>query len=335
MLVSGQNGVPESLEHEYKEFRIPLIFDNCVDYKSIYCNDQNLRFRIEETLVEYINKYTAKYTCSFHNTRLNGTLSIGITDQGEIIGVPLLESEVPTIRQQIWSKIVSEIHENIIGGKESLTTLVDLQFIPVEPKDFIFFCYPNVKEFIQDQQNQMDTYIQKEQLFQIRKRSYITVLERYRISLNDILNTPELLHDLRYFTKKLGIYDLIKSEFGKGFYSYANHDIKHLKYDPYSIICWCAIFRDFMTDIALKILRPEWDYSIRPVHPYFQLLREFRPMIPDLVDRGFKIYVIRIKFNFEKIHKLNPDLSYKKNGEIRSPYRTYSDKKEPCCYFNF
>lgn len=336
-MILGDSLSSESLDREYKEFRLGLVYENGKDYREFYENKQYLNLLFQDILFESLNKYISKYTCSFHNSRIDGKLYFGVSDEGEIIGVPLINSEISDIRQRIWIRIVTLIRDTIICNSfEKIVEKIEVVFNKIDPKGYIMYCYPSTKAFIESRQVESDNYIQIKSEYSRRKKIFIDFLEKNRRSLNIILSETSTRISFIEFLRCIGVYRIFQEELvTKSNYNFSSPEIKILKKNPNSIIFWCALYRDFVTDIAIKYLRPIWDYSVRPVDPYFQLLQEFKPCVQGLMENGFGLYVIEIQFNFKGVKMMDPDLSYQNDGEIRSPFRTTSEQGEPCCMFRF
>lgn len=381
-MILGCSFPPESLDFEYKEFRLGLTYDSTKDYKEIYDDSKELNIYFKDLLISFVEKYICKYTCSFYNSRRNGKLFIGVSDLGEILGVPILDKDISGIsgiRDRFWSNIISELGDKIIGGTggktgsgsgtggktgggtggktggktgggteggtegglpKKLLDNINVEFKKIDTNDFITHCYPKSEDFIETQIKLSEEYTKNKNKYLEKKKIFIDFIDKYRKSLNVILTNPDLRKTFVEFLKMMMVYNYFeKYLFYNPKLEFSSETIKIHKHNPLSIIFWCAIFRDFITDIAIKYIRPIVDYSYREIDPYFTILQEFRPCVSSLVDRGFNLYIIKISFNFSGIDPKEKDISYKFESEtgceIRSPIRTNSEDGDPCCVCRF
>lgn len=352
-MILGRSFPPESLDLEYKEFRLGLTYDSTKDYKEMYEDSEKLNVYFKDLLVSFTEKYICKYTCSFYNSRRNGKLFIGVSDLGEILGVPILDKDISNIRNKVWDKIIQELNETIVfesndkiiqeSSDKNLTKILDnikVEFIKIDNNDFITHCYPSSEDFIESQIKLSEEHNKNKKKYVDKKKIFIDFIDKYRKSLNVIMTDPDLRKSFEDFLKMMTVYDYFeKYLFYNPKLEFSSETIKIHKHDPHSIIFWCAIFRDFITDIAIRYIRPLADYSYREIDPYFTILQDFRPCVSSLVDRGFNLYIIKISFNFSEIDPKEKDISYKVENEtgfeVRSPYRTKSEEGDPCCKCRF
>ena len=115
----------ETILKEHKEFylnkslplsEIELLFKG---YISEYVEK-----RIYETIIYYINKYFDRYFLSLANISkiylrdvidfTHSKFCIGVSDDGDITGIPLKEHQIPSIKQELVKKVL-EHYDNVIG----------------------------------------------------------------------------------------------------------------------------------------------------------------------------------------------------------------------------
>ena len=129
-LILGQNtGESETLHLEYKEFR--LCYSPGDDFKAMF---DSLDVHVDRSTDIMIEKYVFKNVSSFINAKISGTLRLGITDNGTVIGIPTKN----------LASLVLKINKSISSIIQGVTT----EIISVDPDQFISFDYNSTEEHI-------------------------------------------------------------------------------------------------------------------------------------------------------------------------------------------
>lgn len=326
-----QGGETKNLE--FKEFRLRLTYDSSINYKDLYENTEKLKYLFDGIMEINMKKYVPKYTCAFFNSRLDGILRFGVSDIGEIIGVPIKKNEIRKYIERIKYYISREITQNVNNNSSiNLINHIGVSFIPINTDDHVFDTYPKSEDYINDKTKERQNYITMYNTYRASKILYIKEVEKHRRSINIIINDPEIREDFRNYLKYHGQYHNFESLIGgSDEIILPDSSIKILKHDTKTLTHWITRYRDDKTDHIIKNLRPTWNYSVRPVNPHFSILQEFRPMVSTLTERNFGMYIIDIYFNFSEISSKTNSIYYYVDGEVRSPWRTYSSCGEPCC----
>lgn len=310
----------ESIHNEYKEFRLELSYEYTYCYKELYENDNLLHNYFLDILKKFVEKYIYKYTCSFVHSHIQGKLFFGISDSGEIIGVPMKRDD-----KVFFEDIIRQELDTFIEDYS-----VNIDFIEINIDSFSNFFYYTSKEFLKRKEEELDKYLEYIIDFETKKKEYITRLESYRKSINRVLNDVNIRSEFEGFLKENDVYEVFKEELkGKYNFNFSNEDIKEYKNKNYNIVYWMAIFRDLKSTETIRDLKPKWDYTYKLIDPHFQLLQEFKPILPDLIDRGYGMYVIKITFPIDVNNKAS--IKYKDDNHTHL-YRGLSPMGDPCCH---
>lgn len=293
----------ETLTREFKEFRFEMIYDFSPRYEKVYKSPESLNKWINNTIKIHLKKYFTKYVQAFNNSNLHGNLYFGVTDDGEVIGYPIHDSDFDSI------KSIFNLHEN---------DNVKVSFQKVDLDNYAQFFYPRSVDFLEEMEKMKALYEEYEKDFKLRKDKFISELDAVRLSINDLIKSEN----------KLGFIDYLRDNDAEYLFPkdiscvYPDSDIKLKKKKPDHILYWATKYRDKILDDVIE-RKPKWDYSQKKVDPYFKILLEFKPMVDYLVSLGYNFYVIQINV------KPRNCIIYHQKGKFFK--RAISSQGGPCC----
>lgn len=270
-LILGQNtGESETLHLEYKEFR--LCYSPGDDFKAMF---DSLDVHVDRSTDIMIEKYVFKNVSSFINAKISGTLRLGITDNGTVIGIPTKN----------LASLVLKINKSISSIIQGVTT----EIISVDPDQFISFDYNSTEEHIAKLEKINREFVDYELSFEARKKHFMDLLFKYRASLAYLFDNEEVYAEFKAYLQENGVYEALTSYLPP---KIDLNEVVKYKHDPSHIIYWAVKFRDRCTNYILKEYKPTRDPSYRQVNVYYETIMTFLPMIPGMMDQGFKFYVV-------------------------------------------
>lgn len=335
-MILGQFLGEETREVEYKEFKLQLCHNSNVNYKELFYDHKKLIDMFQRIMNSNIEKYIPKYACSFFNSSITGLLRFGISDMGEVIGVPILRYNT-----EVYFRYLKYLIKHHISTKccynidlEEILENIDLKFHRINTEDSTFNTYPNSEEYIDQKIRENYHYNIIRDRYIKEKRYFIYMIERYRRPINVIINELDIRDDFRKYLMYHGVFRKYEKELNdKNTIVFPERSIKVLKHDSENLVHWITRYRDDKSDEIIRELRPKWNYKVRPVDPYYNILQDFKPMVDVLLKRGFDMYVIEISFDFSDRNSYLEDIGHLCDNEVRYPKRTIDDLGVPCCVF--
>lgn len=333
--VLGEILPEESIVTEYKEFRLELAYESAEESKNLYTNIHRLKVRFNDVMYRNMKKYACKYATSFFNSRVNGEILFGVSDFGEVIGIPMMSSDVDLQCSIMKDIMTNEIRTNVISKHaDRLIDMMNLKYILIDTSDHTFHCYPEALDYIRDRKKEQEKYEDLRSKYIKDKKDYVFSVDRHRRSINYIINQPDIREDFRGYLRDHDVFEKYKDAIADDVHIYyEDSEIKTLKLDKETLIYWITSYRDVKTDTIIKDMRPTWDYKNKKVDPYFSALQDFKPMVTNLVERGFNMYIFELTFDFVHENPADGIASYKLDDNIRSPIRTLCAAGDPCCRF--
>ena len=299
----------ETLTDEYKEFRLD---DDTI--KALYPSIRkiiktNTFSKIVETtqtcLYTMLAKYIPKYMVAFGNTNLShGSLYFGVTDGGEISGIPLSEqlcsNDFALIRKWI-ADIIEVALDMPLNISKKLIVKNEVQIeIFLLAKNEELLC-DKLEEYLNDKKQKVKEYKISEKHFAYERQMYCKRLSKYQRALNDIINTTEIRTELiDYIKSSPEGTPVIKTKLIDELHSSENihfvaGQILADKLNIETLAFWVTKFREMNVKkiMATKIVHTS---SYKPLNPYYMLLRDFRPLVCKLAAEHVNIVVIKITF---------------------------------------
>jgi hypothetical protein len=293
----------ETLLVEFKEFTL-LKRSNLtkkVDIKGIVLKKDWTKVSdlTEEVLPLYINEYIPKYLTSFGNTN-GGVLYIGVSDVGEIIGIPIKSNKVKNVKKLIRDKINEILNLNEIKSKIKVD-IIKCDF----DEDYIYSDYQPMitkynKELMEYHKN-----ISK-------RRKIIEKMNLYKSAINNILNNKKIRQELiKFMCNNNGPTDLIEQLMENERIILDNAKISEEKTDIQTLSYWIVNYRTYIVD-KLKKNIPETEKLVKPKNPYFIILNNIKLFSHHMIKSGYHFYVIKIKFP-----KINKNIFYMENNNYK------------------
>ena len=319
-------GSKEDICNEYKELRLNKVKFNLSEEEIKHM----INFKLWDYLIQlsienlktYINEYIPKYLVGFVNSKIkHGTLYFGVSDIGEIIGIPVTDKILQTNIIKMW--IYNVIYKLV--KYDNITVMIDI--IKLEYDKSIVSS--NIKELLFKILNKHKKYNEVMNEYKSKKMHWLDSVLYYKRKMNKIINETDMRADvINFIHNAIGYSDDIKNKIIDRLkdsepISFDIGQISNEKYSIDSIAFWITYFRDHKI-LELNDIKPKRPMIAKPELPYFTILRWFYPIIIKMAKVNIPIIIIKITFN---INKFNDLLSY--NGKYI--YRTLTSNGEPCC----
>lgn len=326
---------PESVCTEYKEFRLELSysFEERSEPECLFYDDTRMEQMFTDILHKNIKKYTGKYSTAFYNSDMAGSVKIGVTDLGEIIGVPIRKEKLSSILQSVNSIFKNELINNVVPyvGLENHAKIV---FHEIDPQNLMYYSSPTTRDYLEAREKALTDFEMYKKDYSQAKKRFVETLSRYRQGLNVIINDLYIRGEFKNFLKENNAFHMFEQILDDAnSICFADAEVKIKKHDKNELIYWLALFRDICTDNIVKNLRPIWNSNFKKVDPYYGLLQEFRPLISELLYRGYSMYIIEMVFPYLTNKKIKSLRYYDYNNpdELRKCFRGCNLKGFPCC----
>lgn len=251
----------------------------------------------EEVIHSYVDDYIPKYFTSFGNTS-GGVLYIGVSDFGEIIGIPIKSHKVKYVKKLFKSKIDEILKLNKVKSKVKVD-IIKCDF----DKDYI---YSDYKSIITKYNKELAEYHKNIS----KRRKIIERINLYKSAINNILNNKKIRQELiKYMRNNDGPTNLIEQLMENDRIILDNAKISKEKTDSRTLSYWIVNYRTYIVD-KLKENIPEAYKLLKPKSPYFIILNNIKLFSHNMVKSGYHFYVIKIKFP-----KINKKMFYLKNEQ--------------------
>jgi hypothetical protein len=350
----------EEYKIEYKEFRFRFrkLSRNIHNDISRSKWDSLVLFT-PDVLKKYAEQYIPKYMVSFANSNIDrGEFYIGITDKGEVLGVPLPnmlngETSFDNIREIFYDSMRNTIEEyivmsqyNEINDKKILTDLMirntEIKFIPITcTHDLIDDTYD---AYIEKYINMKKEYDRAETKYIEEKKIWNQKMFKYKCAINTMINDREIRNEIIAFIEEKDgkqsnehIISLLKNSIVINF---INGQIVEEKNNNTTLAYWIACFRDAMVKNMIKNRPMYHKFNILEC-PYISVIRDYRPIIKRMMNSGINMMVIKITFpgrntlieKFAEIsqNELLPMLAYRSGSKFRYSQRSKDYNGDPCC----
>ena len=257
----------------------------------------------EEVIHSYVDDYIPKYFSSFGNTS-GGVLYIGVSDFGEIIGIPIKSHKVKYVKKLFKSKIDEIVKLNNVKSK------VKVDIIKCDyDEDYIYSDYQHMIIKYNKKLAEYHKNISK-------RRQIIEKINLYKSAINNILNNKKIRQELiKYMRNNDGPTNLIEQLMENERIILDNAKISEEKTDIKTLSYWIVNYRTYIVD-KLKMNIPKTEKLIKPKSPYFIILNNIKLFSHNMVKSGYHFYVIKIKFP-----KINKKIFYVENNKKRTTKR--------------
>jgi len=352
----------ETLEIEYKEFclkkSVHVIYSEFILKEIIETSfiPKSLYNLFEENLKIYFYHYLPKYITMFSNTmNLNyGKLYFGISDNGEITGIPFLKGKMgyPLLEnwiQDIFKKFIffymkpkKMDQHNKNYDKKIYYNLSD-EILTIYLKEFKIIIHPletnylikNKEEFefplehylkCIDQERKQITFFKNQ--YTLTKKEWIKKIEHYKRKIVILVNDFSVRNDMYHWAIKNGcnskdVFDFLLSK--KLINDLTTEQIIQNKNNPNSYIYWILEYRDSKINEIIE-QKPTFNYYHYKYHYYSILnkLKDFR-YTWNIHNKNLKYYIIEFQipayetliklFDIEQISVfMNTNLQYLRRG---------------------
>ncbi len=370
---------PEKIDVEFKEHRIDsAILDSLIIDKSLTeyedrCEEwdetssfvKSSTYKISDTLLETpyllhlssvaliktIEKYVGRYAVAFANTDISyGELNIGISDSGEIIGVPIHSDYRTDNHKIINDKIREYVIKTVSSAKDTPSTegidlhVADLlgktviEIVNVDVSTYENFGY-TVEKYFGEKSREISRYRESERDYCEKYGRFLDLLKYYKRPINTIVNSIEIRDELCTYINSNKA-EISEDDFTSLMATLASTEniifetgeIMRYKIDKCHIAYWITRFRDEKINCIIEN-RPVRVYQFKPLDPYYQLLRDFRPLVHKFAKDNVDIILIKIRFPGKKILAPVSELFYNCNGMPQKLCRSLDQFGQPCCKY--
>lgn len=330
MISYGDTIGKENINTEFKEFSI---YDD-ISEKTIkkIINSRIINKVTINEFIECVNnnlklnfiKYIPKYIASFSNSNLDGTLYIGIGNDGKYYGIPHFDLTIEKIKEMIMEcreyidcDIINNIDIEIIEvNKKNINKIVDKSKISLR-KHFDKSVFESSEYY---------DYINK-------KNRNLRNINKYRCKIGMVITNFQLRKECIKFVEKFCSDPIIINKIINDLNTFSGEIssdyIQMHKNDKSHIIYWITEFRDYYTSYYTnKIFRKSHNYKYLNNSPYRYIYKSMKNFIPFLIkDERINIYVIKFIFMNNNIR----NIKYKNQIDNTwiFPFRTLDKYSEP------
>ena len=315
---------PESLTIEYKEFCIKTDIPEDMAQRIINGNINKKYFNkmIYENLKEYFNIYIPKYASAWSSTKIeNGTLTIGISDEQEITGIPyfgnLNEIDVNELLSDSiqYLRGINDDNENICNEiLEYYTSNIKISIKKLETIPEIL--EDTIDEFLVDYQKKIDDMNKKKKDIMKKRQAWWNLIAFYTRKLC-------YLSDSIRYRKEMGNYiretDPTKIELINLCFNFEvdiivpyNDTFWERKKDNNDIIYWITSYKDYAIQQLLK-KKPKIPHIINYNPPYSYVLKQLTLLRKRFIQKNINYFLIEIEFAGNKNENEYLEFSYDKS----------------------
>ena len=324
----------EDLREEYKEFCLklcPSLILSQNEIKTILIGNvwnKKLTPFIFKNLNIYIQYYMPKYITSYLNSQINGRLTIGISDDGEITGIPL-------DRKLTINDIYKMIHRNIYDLIDLPQTSIDIiiknnlsiNVIKLK-KNKHYLNKINLIKQVNEYLIDFNKYQSEMKVYNAVKKIWLKQL-RDRRSLKSVINLEEPKKQFIEYLEVLNKMSLAQLLKDTSHFEIPHYEIlQKLKKDNTNIYYWLMIFKDIIQKkyAKNKPIKPQFNNY----HKLQRLLIKISNLNGNLIEnKTINFYLIEIKINGKK-YSGNIKFRYPKSKEwLYKRREIYNDI--PCC----
>lgn len=293
-------------------------------------------------LYEYIKAYIPKYLSGFwNNTGIEyGEFHIGVTDFGEIIGLPVTQMDIKENYHSIKIRIINQVRSTMAYNSTTTINSVmeKLQIEIIELEHDFDLMDDSYDQIIEESVRLTKIYQANEDKNNFLRDIWYHTMLRYKRTINKFANDPVIRKEIIHYIQNS---DLVNDWIKIILISRLTHPVKlyyvegevmDRKLSPHDITYWIVEYRDFMCD-ELRAVRPAKKRMVRPSPPYFTLLQEYRPLVKKMVEDQVHMIMVKITFPGGKDAENWEPISYFDGKNMRSSIRTLDLNGEPCVIY--
>ena len=249
----------EKLDVEFKEFCIQQ------DPRSLFSPSEllailttgalDIRFNclVLGSLEHYIHNFVPKYISSYVNSGVHGRLYFGVSDGGEITGIPYLG---PLPKDEIIRKIHSTVKTRL--SSSCVDYSVEIERLSVQ-NDKLNHSEVELNTLLDQYYSQLKKYRQAMSTYYYEKSLWIHKISRYETKLYNILNDCATRWELADYISNRCKCNTCKQNcellWSTTEIKVSVHSVWYLKTEPHSIFYWATRFKDESLE-QLFLLRP-------------------------------------------------------------------------------
>jgi hypothetical protein len=338
---------PEKLNREYKEFRFNLILcPSIISEKKakeiIETNNyEKLLYISVIVLNRYVNKYIPKYLVSFGNTSniKNGEFYIGVSDYGEIIGIPVSDSLIENNYNRVKKMIMKCVKQTLIDNSEQVTqSILDkIQIDIIELNSEEELLNDNLDTMLDKYKKMNETYNTQDNETNETRLKWYDDLYYYKRAINELVNDPLVRSKIIEYVEKdtsdvsmdikNNVIGILKVDVP---IIYVRGEVPTRRDDITDVTYWIVNYRDMMCNEIMK-KKPERHLLIKPDPPYYSIIRDYRPIVKRMSLSKINMIVIKITFPSKSIIDNWEQLSYTNKKITRYSVRSLDIHDNPCC----
>lgn len=345
----------ETLKIEYKEFRFHkrLIFLEESDIRDwiINKNWHSILKLAHITLEHYIKEYIPKYMATFANTTKinNGVFYIGVTDSGEITGIPFGHRDYKysignMINEKIITKYIIKIIEQTLTNvsqemKDSIVSQTVIQIIYLENDDYLIDD-TTFEEYIEEYKCKKNEFDKLNDKYNRDKRRWINEISRYKSAINIIINKEDIRKELidyimQYnneclFEVKHKMIERLKMKndiiFDEGEIYEQKNNVEHMSY-------WIVRFRDLKINQLITVKPRITFMNIEPESPYVSIMRKYKPLLRSMLEDNIYFGLVKITFPCKNIINDWKAIGYNDGLNMKYGYRDLDSLGNPTTIF--
>lgn len=378
----NQNIGEESILKEYKEFYLKKHY-TLQDYKDLQEGiiSNKIRDNIHNSLIYYFDKYLQKYICSLTNIDKKYLSSIqeenyskfyiGVSDTGDITGIPIHKSQLQDIKLLLEEKLVY-YYKDLIGlhkNKGEKKVLIDdciyydfkkivdivkkhtkIKIHKLDKNSFKNDEYIRMDRIISQVLQEQKKYLLNKKIFQDKKKIKKEYNEKYSQAFHNLINSDTMYEFKIYLQQfnfpfddvlkllrlKIKSSNTVENYLKDGFYvkkSLFPEDDKKDKYYGEKVNDFLEYYKKFKAITLEKNIKIEPFIQKDPIRKLNAVLKNIN-CFSEQFNKNKDIIYIMIEINLPIIKDNKVYLGLKEKGNIKIIKRTYEYNMNMPCTFS-
>ncbi len=378
----NQNIGEESILKEYKEFYLKKHY-TLQDYKDLQEGiiSNKIRDNIHNSLIYYFDKYLQKYICSLTNIDKKYLSSIqeenyskfyiGVSDTGDITGIPIHKSQLQDIKLLLEEKLVY-YYKDLIGlhkNKGEKKVLIDdciyydfkkivdivkkhtkIKIHKLDKNSFKNDEYIRMDRIISQVLQEQKKYLLNKKIFQDKKKIKKEYNEKYSQAFHNLINSDTMYEFKIYLQQfnfpfddvlkllrlKIKSSNTVENYLKDGFYvkkSLFPEDEKKDKYYGEKVNDFLEYYKKFKAITLEKNIKIEPFIQKDPIRKLNAVLKNIN-CFSEQFNKNKDIIYIMIEINLPIIKDSKVYLGLKEKGNIKIIKRTYEYNMNMPCTFS-